>query len=296
MLSLRKVQPVTTKRAEQTQFDMLTAAQLKHMDRWQMETASRARVQPVYIGDETLLTRILGRYKFYVHAHDVGFGAHVLLDGIWEAWITQFIAREVSAGQTVVDVGANHGYYTVLMADMVGPEGHVVAFEPNPTIGQLLTKSVAVNGYSGRTKIHRAATTAKDGEDLSFIIPKDEPKNGHLIRSPHEKNAITVKGITLDTALEKCERVDFIKIDVEGAEEGTLAGAWKTIERHRPGLLLEFNARRTQDPESLIAKLRSYYPTIKYVDFYAKTIEIDDKTLLDRSYREDWMLYLKSPK
>ena len=55
----------------------------------------------------------------YIDTADVGFGAHLLLDGFWESWLTEFIARRVQAGMRFADVGANHGYYTVLAADLL---------------------------------------------------------------------------------------------------------------------------------------------------------------------------------
>jgi hypothetical protein len=81
-----------------------------------------------------VLARVLGGPKIFLSADDLGFGCHLMLDGYWESWLTLFFARYVTPGKTVIDVGANFGYYTILFAAGVGPSGRVVAIEPVPAI------------------------------------------------------------------------------------------------------------------------------------------------------------------
>ena len=88
-----------------------------------LEALCRARAQPVYLGGNEALCRILGRYKLYVDTRDKGLCAHLLLDGYWEMGLTMHIARHVRAGMTAIDVGANFGYYTVLLGALVGEDG-----------------------------------------------------------------------------------------------------------------------------------------------------------------------------
>jgi hypothetical protein len=66
------------------QYDVIALEELASGDRFMLEHACRAQVQPVYLGGYTALCRILGRYKFYVDTRDEGFGSNVLLDGFWE--------------------------------------------------------------------------------------------------------------------------------------------------------------------------------------------------------------------
>ncbi len=103
-------------------FEVIGLEDLASADRFTLERACRAQAQPVYIGDHTALCRILGRYKFYVDTRDRGFGSNVLLDGFWEMWLTMAIARAVKPGMVAIDIGANFGYFSLLMADLVGPE------------------------------------------------------------------------------------------------------------------------------------------------------------------------------
>src|SRR5918912_920802 len=97
-----------------------------------------ARCMAVPVDPITALCRVLGRYKMYVDLRDTGFVPHLMFEGYWEYWITDFMWRNLGPGQVALDVGANHGYYTVLMSDLVGAQGMVRAFEPNPRLVELL--------------------------------------------------------------------------------------------------------------------------------------------------------------
>lgn len=268
--------------------------ELRTLDRRALENRARELAQAVNLGDGLMLCRILGRYKLYVPAADVGFGVHVMMDGVWEGWLSVFMFRRIRPGMTVVDVGANHGYYSVVFADLVGPEGRVFAIEPNPDTAPLLRRSVSVNGLSERVTVVEAAAVAGEAVALPFRAEAGEPKNARLI--PVDAAAgpgdVQVAGATLDAVLASVARVDFMKIDVEGAEEQALAGAMTVIRRDRPDILLEFNVHRCADPVGLLDMLEAIYGTLWIVTF-ASTLERADRTrLLDRANFEDWSLFL----
>src|SRR3954469_2268331 len=156
---------------------ILSLEDIAALPREAVEAASRALASPVYLGGGVGLCRMLTRYKLHVATDDTGFGANLLLDGYWESWLTRFIARTVRRGGTVVDVGANCGYYSLLMADLVGPEGRLHAVEPNPAMADLLARSLSLNGFAGRTELCRAALGARDGGTAPLFVPDIEPKN-----------------------------------------------------------------------------------------------------------------------
>jgi FkbM family methyltransferase len=271
--------------------------ELVTLDRWTLERRARALARPLYLGDGVALGVILGRYKFYVDTRDVGFGAHVLLDGCWEPWLTVFMARRIKPGMSVLDVGANHGYYTMLFADLVGPEGKVAAVECNPNLCQLLRRSIMVNGFSSRVELLEQAAMDREGSVTIYIDPT-EPKNARVIGG-HEafaSGAVSVRGGALANDLKAWKKLDFVKIDIEGSEEAAVAGLWPMIKRDKPDMLLEFNVHRCADGAGLLAKLRKLYGEIRVVDFDAETQAIEDAALLDTRSREDWMLFLSTGK
>lgn len=269
--------------------------ELATLDRWALERRSRALANAVYLGERTTLCRILGRYKLYVDSRDVGFGAHVMLDGVWESWLTVFMARQVRSGMRVVDAGANHGYYTLLFADLVGPQGRVASIEPNPRIACLLKRSVDLNGFADRVQLFEYAAIDSDGLDLVFHTPQNEPKNARVIGAEHADHpeAIRVPGARLDTLLADWPAVDFMKIDVEGSEGPMLDGAWAIIQRDAPSLLLEFTPSRGADPGGLLDRLMSVYSTIEVVNHDTTQTPVTRDQLMDPTRREDWNVFLR---
>src|SRR5262249_7878864 len=111
---------------------LISPLEFASTDRFVLENRCRALTNPVYLGRHTALCRVLGLFKISLDTNDTGFASHVLLDGFWEMWLTIFFARQVKPGMTVIDVGANFGYYTLLFGSLVGDEGRVYAVEPNP--------------------------------------------------------------------------------------------------------------------------------------------------------------------
>jgi FkbM family methyltransferase len=256
-------------------------------------------VQPVYLGDRVALCRVLARYKCFVDTSDVGFGANLLLDGFWESWLTTFIARRVAPGDHAIDVGANHGYYTLLLADLVGPSGRVASVEPNPRICTLLRRNIDINGFGGRAGLLEQAATGIDGQDVTLSIPLTESKNAFLVDSAEQarlrgEETIKVRGGRLATALADWERLDFIKVDVEGAEEAAVEGLFPLLERFKPKMVLEFNLARCTDPNDLLRRLRDLYGAVREIAFDGEAHDVETSALMDGGHREDWLLYLES--
>ena len=165
-----------------------------------------------------------------------------LFHGYWESWITLALARTLRPGWHCLDVGANHGYYTLVMADGAGPDGRVLPVEPTPRLADLLRQTLDVNGFPNVEVVSKAASDA-DGKTLQLVIPARRSLNAHLaeVAGPTE-DAVAVESVTIDALTRDWPRVDLIKIDVEGAEESVWRGMERTISDN-PDLvvILEFN-------------------------------------------------------
>lgn len=273
---------------------LLGLAEMAELGRGPFEEACRAAVSPLYLGDGQAICRIVGRYKLYLSTRDDGFSANVLLDGYWESWLTRFIARRVQAGQTAVDVGANYGYYTLLLADLVGPGGRVHAIEPNPEVAELLRRSVLLNGFAGRTDIHALAAGAGSGR-ARLVVPHREPKNAAVvapgISAPAGAVSCEVPLASLDELLGGAGRIDFLKIDAEGAEEAIIDGM-AGILATRPAMVLEFNTARYPDPGVFLERLLRLYGSLRYVDFEGRAAPVTPESVLSEHPGEDWLLFL----
>lgn len=277
---------------------VVRAEDLAAMNRPEAEQAIRQAVQHVYLGDHTALTRILGYHKFFVDTRDVGFGGHILLDGFWESWLTLFCLRNVTRDMVAVDVGANMGYYTILFGNNVGPDGHVIAVEPNPRAVSLLRKSVDINGYTARTRIAELACSDGASPRARLAIPATEPKNAHVLDDADVSSlsAIDIECTTLDKLCSTHERVDFIKIDAEGAEERIFAGMSGVLERHRPMVVIEINVARYADPAGFVRRLRSVYGELRFVSYDGHAEAVTEHELMSRNAGQDWLIVLSPEK
>ena len=273
---------------------LLSINNIATMSRGELEDSIRSRVQTIYIGDGCVLSRVLGRQKIYLSTTDIGFAGNVMMDGFWEIWLTQFFARIIRPGMTVIDVGANFGYYTLLFSEAVGPQGNVLAVEPVPSTAAFLSRSVTLNGYNSRVKLIQAALGSDKKSEVRMYMPPGEPKNARVTNSSAHEGVFSVKSTSIDTIAWKYENIDLIKIDAEGAEEEIFAGMKSVLARHRPCVLLEFNAARSRNASVFLRELRGSFKSLRYLNHSSLLVDVTDEELLNLNVNDDWLLYLES--
>lgn len=93
---------------------------LRGLTRGEAEAYISARTRFAYLGNNRGLGVVLAKYKMHLDTTDQGFAPHMIFDGYWEYWLTRFLADQIKPGDNVCDVGANMGYYSVLMSELVG--------------------------------------------------------------------------------------------------------------------------------------------------------------------------------
>jgi FkbM family methyltransferase len=159
--------------------------------------------------------------------------------GIYEYRKQRILPSLVRKGETVCDIGANAGFYALALSRLVG-SGSVIAFEPLPNNVDKLQEHVSLNGLTNVT-VAGCAVCEKSGF-VPFAIGQDD-FTGRI--SEADRNTFEVPGISLDEYLERNALSDpsFLKIDVEGAEAGVLAGARRLIERAHPRMLIALHGR-----------------------------------------------------
>jgi FkbM family methyltransferase len=227
------------------------------------EPPAGARAQTVYLGEHRAVTKTSHGLKLFFDTRDISVGIPIAIDGTWEVGLTSFILGMVRRGDTIVDVGSNIGYYTTLLAAMVGSGGHVHAFEPNPAIIGNLRDSIEVN-YLTNVTLREAALTDHVGE-VTFYQPARRFGSGNLCGSglPDDNLLpITVPAMTLDTVFTGDEgAVRLLHMDVETAEPQVVAGGHAFIERQRD-MVIVFEVigqhfRRTNDQSA--ARMLAYF-------------------------------------
>jgi len=143
----------------------------------------------------------------------------------YEPFEKDIIEQIVKEGDIVVDIGANLGYFTLILARKVGNKGRVFAFEPDPDMFKLLKKNVKINGYKNVTLIKKA-TFNKSGK-LKLLIYADKGDSGVICgkNTKSTATAVTIDAVKLDDYFKKYpKKIDFIKMDIEGSEGMAFAG------------------------------------------------------------------------
>jgi FkbM family methyltransferase len=183
-------------------------------------------------------TRINGYELLVIANEDVGRVIHYL--GRFEPAETELFGRVIGAEDVCLDVGANVGYFSLLMAQRAS-RGSVHSFEPQPLTANLLRASLELNG-SSNVFVNQCAVGDREGT-VSFSKSKDSAYSSmHDTKRRPVEEQLTVPMVTLDDYLEKrgVGRVSVIKVDVEGAEDMVVKGAARLLAapERRPRLVM----------------------------------------------------------
>ncbi len=264
--------------------------------RTELELSSKNRQQMLYLGDREFLARVLGKYAIHLDADDTSLTPSLAMDGFWEAWITLALGRMLRPGSYYVDVGANCGYYSVLMADALQGEGRLAAVEANPRLAGLLEKTMKANGLDKVTKVVQKVATDGVHGNINLIIPEATNLGGASIcRQQEDGDAVVeVRTTSIDELTKSWPRVDLVKIDAEGAEPNIWQGMKKTVEKNENLIvLMEFNQMRYDDGKELLEDIISKGFPLRYIDYDSEIKEVTIDVLMDPDVKNDWMLFLQ---
>ena len=179
--------------------------------------------------------------------------------GDYEPAVVRAVQTLVQPGWRVADIGAQVGYMTLLLARQVGPTGQVFAFEPMPANFAVLSENLALNGCA-HVHAERLAVAAQSGPArLNLLDDQPLSATASLVETGAGA-ALTVEAVRLDDYLtDKGGRLDFAKLDVEGAEGQVIEGMAATIDRWRPVLLAEIHGTSGTDSLALVRLLELGY-------------------------------------
>jgi FkbM family methyltransferase len=166
-----------------------------------------------------------------------------LLSMFFEPETTRVFLDLLKPGQTFVDVGAHIGYYTLLAARLVGPDGRVYAFEPAPANLALLMKNIHANGYSDRVTVIPKAVRDEPRRVKLFLNPDDGCTNSVFTILPASGESVDVEATTLDEVFEKAgwPAIHTMKMDIEGSETAALEGMrGVSVRNPKLSLIIEF--------------------------------------------------------
>ena len=208
--------------------------------------------------------------------------------GVYEKAETKFFQTACREGMTFLDVGANIGYYTALAARAVGPNGKIIALEPDPESFKYLEQTIAANGTENVQAFPVAASDAS--ATLPLYISADNRGDNRLYAPGETRPQVEVKAVATDALLaeNKIEIIDLIKIDVQGYEPKVIAGLRDTISRSpNLTLLTEFWPKGIRDagddPQEFLNSLRDLGLTLHELKADGELTELtDDADLIAR--------------
>lgn len=217
------------------------------------------------VGDNKMFLNSVEAFRLALNDYDVR-----------EKFETEFFKKEIKSGMTVLDLGANIGFYTLLFADLVGEGGKVFAFEPEPNNFSTLEKNVKLNRFKNVVLVRKAVSDKTGNIDL-FL---SESMGRHTIYSSGKGGKkIKIESIKLDDFLKNYTKaIDFIKMDIEGAEYAALLGMSSLLKRIKNvRIITEFMPEALRSfgikPEKYISSLMKHGFKIYHINEKEKKID-----------------------
>jgi FkbM family methyltransferase len=218
--------------------------------RWGRELIAAVNVAGQKISRLVYLRRggpfLIDGHKIFLSGRNAPSWAFVnsVLHDQYEPETKALLCRLIQPGMTVFDIGAHVGHYTLLAARIVGPTGHVYAFEAEPENFAILKRNVELNGYKNVTCVPKAVSNRTG--TLDFFVSHQGNDRHTLIGDPNSMSHVTkrsVPAVSIDDFVAEigCPTADVIKMDVEGAEPFVLEGMTDMLRRSTgPQIVLEF--------------------------------------------------------
>lgn len=188
-----------------------------------------------YLFRQRWLTRRIHNYRLHLDLWYPGLSRSIAISGTREDQLKYLLERELQHGNTVLDLGANIGYYTIMMARLIGSSGKIYAMEPEPRNFSLLKDNICLNGVEDQVEALNIAAGAQRGKAKFYI---SEYSNLHTFL-PYTREGKTIEGITgnsidvkvtdLSSFLVGKRSVDLLRMDIEGYEVEVLNGLKSAI-------------------------------------------------------------------
>ena len=172
-------------------------------------------------------------FRLWFNTTDRDMGM-IMISGQYEPDSVELLKRLISPGMKCIDVGAHIGFYTCLVASMIGETGKVYAFEPMPSHYDLLLKNIQENNFQRRVKAFNVVCS-----DVNGNVNVSKISNMFVVGYSDGSEQATVEAVRLDDLIE--DTIDFVKIDVEGHEPSVIRGMTSILSRDQPIIVSEIN-------------------------------------------------------
>lgn len=227
-------------------------------------------------------------YRMLLDLEDRGISRTLLLFGERELEHKLMLERVLKPGMTVLDIGANIGYYALMELGVVGPTGKLIAVEPSPSNVELLKRNLALNGYEG-VEVHQAAISDQSGVKQFFLSEMSNLNTFHDTGT----GSLHLSGKTVDVRtcpipeIMAGRKPDLIRMDVEGHEVEVINGLLPAIERGEmaPMIIFETHLSRYGAEHDMEAPLRRLFALGYRVLLAGSSWERGTKLIEKRGYK-----------
>ncbi|MDP3789583.1 MAG: FkbM family methyltransferase, partial [Candidatus Omnitrophota bacterium] len=190
---------------------------------------------------------IVNDTEMYVDLMDKGISKALFVYGSREKDQMYLARNNIKKGFTVLDIGANIGYYVLLEAGIIGPSGRIIAYEPSRDNYSLLNRNIELNGLSGKVETNNAAVSNRSGMSRFYLSSKSNLHTLNPVRykggagKAGEDRFVDVKTVDVYDILNKSRDVKFIRMDIEGHEVEVLEGILRAAKDFKiyPDILFE---------------------------------------------------------
>lgn len=222
-----------------------------------------ALLWPFLKNKDSIIAKVLN-YKLYLNPDDQGISRELYMYGVHEPITTRLIYKEIKPGMHIIDIGANLGYYAIMEGLLVGPSGRVLAIEPYPQSQKILKENVRLNSLEKTVVTEQCAIGDANTTARLYIC---ERANWNCLTPLKEAvSSIDVDVKTLDS-INPFDRVDFLRMDVEGYEIKVIKGMSSVLRQFHPDISMELHPQIV-GVEEIINMLN----TLKQNGYYVKYI------------------------
>ncbi|MFC1981573.1 FkbM family methyltransferase [Chloroflexota bacterium] len=217
--------------------------------------------------NNVFLTEVYG-FPMYIYPNTAETYAYLARH--YEPYTTELFESTIRPGATVLDIGAQFGYFSLIAAKHAGREGRVYAFEPVPANFELLCRNIQMNGYTNTIQSVQKAVGDKHTVVRLFVYEHSDSHSIYRHPQARVKGTISVECVTIDEFLGG-RPADVIKMDIEGNEPYALAGMKQTISKSdNLILLIEFAPayvrRAGVEPNDYLEQLANIGFNIQIID------------------------------
>ena len=237
--------------------------------------------------NKKFITKKIYNYKMLLDLYDKGISRTLLLFGKRELEHKKMLENIIKPEMTVLDIGANIGYYSLMMLELIGNKGKLIAVEPSPSNIEILRKNLLLNKYND-IEVHNAAISDENGTKKFFL---SEMSNLNTLNYTEKKSlnltgeTINVKTLTVPQIMEG-RNLDLIRMDVEGHEVEVLNGLIPNIGVNNlyPSIIFETHRSRYNNDHSMENTLKNLFAKNYKVSMLGSTSKEGTKKIEAKGY------------